>query len=151
MNCNVENVQQGKKLLSCRLFLKNTSFSTEKFLIDTENDKKTTKFPIFIVFFAFFVKSSTNLVQNRAFLRNQVRYKIIQFIISVISYEVTRRERLKSVLYLRLKKRKTFFLMSHSAEKIKGGGPLGTSGFVGFLEKVKKGDPLHSSGFVGYV
>ena len=33
---------------------------------------------------------------------------------------------------------------SHSAEKIQRGDPLGTSGFVGFLEKVKKwkGDPL---------
>ena len=99
----------------------------------------------------------------------------------------TRRERLKSAPYLRLKKRKTLFLKkiffqkkSHSAEKCKGGpfwiyfqtfrfvfgkkifekrifeksrtvpkkiqrgDPLGTSGFVCFLEKVKneRGDPL---------
>ena len=96
-------------------------------------------------------------------------------------FHETRRERLKSAPYLRLKKRKTFFWKkfeifetifsfkkSHSAEKCKRGdpsgfinihsvakyqkkirkkvaqcrkkskgGPLGTSGFVGFLEKVK--------------
>ena len=59
----------------------------------------------------------------------------------------TRRERLKSALYLRLKKRKTFFLeknlkfsknfffrkMSHSAEKIKRGDPLASAGFVGYV------------------
>ena len=34
---------------------------------------------------------------------------------------------------------KNFRQKSHSAEKIHLGDPLGTSGFVGFLEKVKKG------------
>ena len=44
-----------------------------------------------------------------------------------------------------IKKRRTV------PKKIQGGGALGTSGFVGFLEKEKTGDPLHSSCFVGYV
>ena len=110
-----------------------------------------------------------------------------------INYSVTRRERLKSAPYLRLKNRKTFFLEKlvifekkfsfkksrivpknvnggtlldlniHAVaqyqktrrgdpfetlkifskkvaqcRKNPKGGPLGTSGFVGFLEKVKK-------------
>ena len=34
---------------------------------------------------------------------------------------------------------KKFEKKSHSAEKIQRGDPLGTSGFLGFLEKVKRG------------
>ena len=67
----------------------------------------------------------------------------------------TRRERLKSALYLKLKKRKTFFWKKNffgkkllekkfcfakcrSAEKkIKRGGPLVSAGFVGYVKKVK--------------
>ena len=56
----------------------------------------------------------------------------------------TRRERLKSVIYLMLKERKTFFetlfcrKKSHSAEKIERGTLLVPFGFLGYLQKVKK-------------
>ena len=64
----------------------------------------------------------------------------------------TRRERLKSALYLKLKKRKTFFLeknlkflkifffrkMSHSAEKNQKGGPFSLGRFCSLRLKSKK-------------
>ena len=47
-------------------------------------------------------------------------------VFQVLMLEATRRERLKSPLYLRLKKRKTFFwTMSHSAQKLRKGFALG--------------------------
>ena len=59
-------------------------------------------------------------MQNRVFLRNQDRYKRIQFVISVISYEVTSRERPKSAPYLRLKKtRKPLFLQLETTKALK--------------------------------
>ena len=56
----------------------------------------------------------------------------------------TRRERLKSALYLRLKKRKTFFLEKLDSKNLEGGTLLVPPGFVGYLEKVKseRGEPL---------
>ena len=65
---------------------------------------------------------------------------------------LTRRERLKSALYLRLKKRKTFFWkknlkflkifffrkMSHSAEKNQKGGPFSLGRFCRLRLKSKK-------------
>ena len=66
--------------------------------------------------------------KNRVFLRNQVRYKSIQFVISVIGYEVTSRERPKSALYVRL--------------KIVEGGPLGFVKLQLVAKYEKKGGPL---------
>ena len=72
----------------------------------------------------------------------------------------TRRERLKSALYLRLKKRKRLFFwkknlkflifffqkMSHSAEKCKRGNPLGFINiyFVAKYQKTRKGDSFET-------
>ena len=71
----------------------------------------------------------------------------------------TRRERLKSALYLRLKKRKRLFLkknlkflvfffqkMSHSAEKCKRGDPLGFINIysVAKYQKTRKGDSFET-------
>ena len=60
--------------------------------------------------------------------------------------KVTRRERLKSALYLRLKKRKTVFFGKKLAifeKKIEKCRTV--------PKKIKRGDPLASAGFVGYV
>ena len=73
---------------------------------------------------------------------------------------LTRRERLKSALYLRLKKRKRLFLKkkleifeffffqkpSHSAEKCKRGDPLGFINIysVAKYEKTRRGDPFET-------
>ena len=80
----------------------------------------------------------------------------------VCSLKKTRRERLKSALYLRLKKRIFFskknlkfskkkFLrkMSHSALKNQKGDPLASDGFVDYVKKVQneRGDPLETKKF----
>ena len=75
----------------------------------------------------------------RHFIREKVGTKFVSRSSTVFSTQkLTRRERLKSALYLRLKMRKRLFLkkheifdffffqkMSHSAEKYKKGDPLG--------------------------
>ena len=59
----------------------------------------------------------------------------------------TRRERLKSALYLRLKKRKTFFL----EKNVKFSKIFSFEKCRTVSKKIKRGDPLASAGFVGYV
>ena len=80
--------------------------------------------------------------------------------------KITRRERLKSALYLRLKKRKKFFRkkleifeknlkfskknfkenVAQCRKKIKRGDPLASDGFVDYVKKVQneRGDPLET-------
>ena len=74
-----------------------------------------------------------------------------------LTLKLTRRERLKSAPYIRLKKRKTLFLekklkflknfffqKSHSAEKCKRGDPSGfiNKHSVAKYQKTQRGDPL---------
>ena len=79
-------------------------------------------------------------------------------VLGLSSEEKTRRERLKSALYLRLKiflKKNSKFLnlffvrkLSHNAEKCKRGDPLGFINIHSFAKfQTRRGDPLGTSGF----